>query len=759
MSALLTAAAAALTACPAADTASAAVEGRIRDVTAGAAVAHAVVEVRSRGATRRRTRADDTGRYRLEGLSPGWLTIVARHQGYRSSRVRVRVGPGQCLAVNFRLELDPVRLPTLRVSGLPAERRVEAPEAGHEVDLASVLGPGAPAMEALRSTPLGGAGLGAAVRRSVRPRPADPSVLYVRGTTAPLEQVLLDGAPVQTPFHLSGLLASRPPGVIGRSRLRGGGARPRFGGGLLYTLDLETRAPSDGSTRHGGSVDRLGAAARASGPAGPVDYLASLRTLHPGRRVGGDRSLEARDYADGLLRLSAGGPEEGLRAAATGFWNRASTPLAGEGGGRESATWGNAAGSIRLGTGRAGTGWRATLAGSRYWTELPTPGSGPAPAVSAEVDEQRGVLRYVERDGRLEWSAGAAARRTGQRLLIRGDLLASSDGERGEAHRLGAFASARWHASERLSLRAGFRADHFSTDGSVRPAPRAAASLRLSPETTLRLSAGRVHQLMAGWETRRTSPDGSADAEVEARTTPGPPSPQVAGASRLRLELEHEDRDGLRLGAAGHFRHLEGIAATALFDTIPARGQTRRGFEPMEVEPTPGGAYSSGLDVWGGWSGENVRVWANWALTWLWGAPDAEGVSSRFAARQVLSGGAEAELPGGFRARGSLSGSWGLPMTPLPVTRPDAAGVPSASTHGPERGDGRAPYVRMDLRLERSFTASLFGTELRLAPYAELINALDRENALFHRLPAAGGGLQAVNPVPMLPVIGIEWSG
>lgn len=755
MSALLTAAAAALAACPAADSASAAVEGRIRDVTAGAAVAHAVVEVRSGGATRRRTRADGTGRYRLEGLSPGWLTIAARHQGYRSARVRVRVGPGQCLDVNFRLELDPVRLPTLHVPGLPAERRVEAPEAGGAVDLASVLGPGTPAMEALRSTPLGGAGLGAAVRRSVRPRPADPSVLYVRGTTAPLEQVLLDGAPVQTPFHLSGLLASRPPGVIGRSRLRGGGPRPRFGGGLLYTLDLETRAPPGGSTRHGGFVDRLGAAARASGPAGPVDYLASVRTLHPGRRVGGNRSLEARDYADGLLRLSAGDPEEGLRAAATGFWNRASTPLAGESGGRESAEWGNAAGSIRLGTGRAGSGWRATLAGSRYWTELPTPGAGLAREVSAEVDEQRGVLRYVGREGRLEWSAGAAARRTGQRLRIRGDLVASSDGERGAAHRLGAFASARWHASERLSLRAGLRADHFSTDGSVRPAPRAAASLRLSPETTLRLSAGRVHQLMAGWETRRASADGGGDA----RATPGAPSPRVAGASRLRLELEHEDRDGLRLGAAGHFRHLEGIAATALFDTIPAGGGPRRGFEPMETEASPGGAYSSGLDVWGGWSGRGVRVWANWALTWLWGVPDEEGVSSRFAARQVLSGGAEAELPGGFRARGSLSGSWGLPMTPLPVTRPDGPGTAGLPGDRPESGDGRAPYVRLDLRLERSFTTGLFGAELRLAPYAELINALDRENALFHRLPAAGGGLQAVNPVPMLPVIGVEWSG
>lgn len=754
MSGLLTAAAVVLVACPAADSASATVAGQVRDATALAGVVHAVVEVRSSGTLRRRARTDGTGQYRIEGLPAGWLTIAVRRQGYRNSRVRVRVGPGQCLDVDFRVELDPVRLPTLRVSGLPAEHRVQSAETGGRVDLAEMVGPGSPAMEALRSTPLGGAGLGAAVRRSVRPRPADPSVLYVRGTTAPLEQVLLDGAPVQTPFHLSGLLSARPTGVIGHSRLRGGGPHARLGGGLLYTLDLETRAPSGGTTRHDGFVDRLGAAARASGPAGPVDYLASVRTLHPGRRLGGSPSLETRGYADGLLRLSAGDSAAGFRASATGFWNRATTPLAGEGGGRENAAWGNAAGSLRLGTGRNGSGWRATVAGSRYWTELPISGTDAAHGVTADVDEQRGVLRYVEGDGELEWSAGAAARRTGQRLRLRGDLLASADGERGEAHRLGAFASARWHTSERLSLRAGLRTDYFSSDGSVRLAPRAGASLRLSPETDLRLSAGRVHQLMAGWETRRVAADGAAGVK-----TAGSPSPQVAGASRLRLEIEHTDRDGLRLGAAGHFRRLEGIAATALFDTIRAAPDRRGGFQPMEMAPSSGGAHSSGLDVWGGWSGRDVRVWANWALTWLWGVPDEEGVSRRFAARQVLSGGVEAELPGGFRARGSLSGSWGLPMTPLPVTRPDAPGAPGPSSRGPTPGDDGAPYVRLDLRLERSFTANVFGIRLRLAPYAELINALDRENALFHRLPAAGGELQAVNPVPMVLVVGIEWSG
>lgn len=751
MSAVLAAAALLLT-CPPADSGSAAVEGRVLDATARAPVAHAAVEVRGEDALRR-ARTDRGGTYRVRGLPAGWLTVTVRRQGYRTSSVRVRVERGQCMAVDFTVELDPVEMPVLRVGGLPSRRRVGGEGRDDVGELATAIGPGVPAMEALRSTPLGGAGVGRAVRRSVRPQPADPSVLYLRGTTAPLKQIILDGAPVQTPFHLSGLLSSRPPGVVDSSTLRSGGPSPRFGGGLLYTLDLRTRSPGDRESRHGGSADLLGATGRASGPLGAGSYLASVRTLHPGRRIQGGRSLEGRRYSDGLLRVTAGG-EEGLRVSATGFRNRASTPLAADGSEEEAAVWGNAAGSLRLATGSRAAGWRATVAASRYRTELPLTDAG-AEAVEAGVDAERGVVRYEDRRGGLEWSAGVAVRRTSQRLRPVGGDPSTLGGERGTAHRLGGFVGARWHLSDRLSTRTGLRTEYFSADESVRPAPRVAATLRLSPETTLRLSAGRVHQLMAGWSGEGAAVPGPADVGAAARA----PFPRVAGASRLELELEHADRGGLRLGAEAHFRRLDGVSAAALIDTIgPAAAGA---FEPMALETDAGGLYSSGLDAWGGWRGPDLRVWANYSLTWLWGAPGGSGVSSRFAARQVLSGGADVALPAGFGARGTLSGSWGLPMTPLPVTRPDGAGGPAAagSEPGRPREGGPSPYVRLDLRVERSFSTGLFGTRLQLAPYAKLINALDRDDALFHRLPAAGGGLQAVNPVPVLPVVGIEWSG
>lgn len=759
MSALLAAAVLTLP-CASPDTGTAELRGRVRDATARAAVVHAVVEVRAGDGTVRRARTGRDGAYRVRSLPAGWLTVTVRHQGYRESRVRVRVSRGQCLDVDFAVELDPVELPTLQVAGLPAAGRVEAPEVGGGDRLSAAVGPGAPQLEALRSTPLGGSGLGRAVRRSIRQQPADPSVLYLRGTTAPFKQILLDGAPVQTPFHLAGLLAAHPRGVIGSSRLRSGGPSPRFGGGLLYTLDLETRPPAE-ETVVSGSLDLLGASARASGPLAGGSYLASGRTLHPGRDLGRGRSLEGRRYADGLVRLSAG-EEGGLRGSITGFWNRSSTPLAADGEAPMETEWGNRAGSVRLATGTGAVGWRATLAGSRYRSELPLRDAAPD-RVTAVVDEQRLVLRRRDRRGEVEWEAGGAMRRKAQTLAFAGGAPAGIGDGTGAALRVGGFASARWHASEAVSLRGGLRTDYFSHDGTVRAAPRAAATLRVGPETSVRLSAGRVHQLLAGWsraEEPGTSP-ASPDSASPASPAAGPPEPRVAGASRLELRLEHRSEDGLRLGTEGHFRLLEGVSPTALFDTVGV--DSAGAFRPMEADRGRAGVFSSGLELWGSWRHEGLRLWANYALTWLWGAPGASGVSRRFAGRQVLSGGGEVVLPAGFRARASLSGSWGLPMTPLPVTGTDALSVDDptvASTSGAggrAAGRGSSPYLRLDARVERDFTTSLFGGRARLTPYAELINALDRENSLFHRVPAAGGGLQPVNPVPMLPVVGISF--
>ena len=756
MSAVL-AAAALLVPCTAADSGTAEIRGRVRDATAREAVARAVVEVRGDG-TLRRTRTDRSGRYRIRGLPAGWLAVSVRHQGYRESRVRVRVSAGQCLDVDFTVELDPVRMPALRVEGLPAGQKVEAPEVGGGEPLAGAVGPGAPALEALRATPLGGSGLGAAVRRTIRPEPADPSVLYLRGTTAPFKQVLLDGAPVQTPFHLAGLLASHPRGVLGSSQLRSGGPSPRFGSGLLYTLDLRTRAPSD-ETRASGSVDLLGASARASGPLGGGAYLASGRTLHPGRELGGGRSLETRRYSDGLVRLSTGG-KRGLRGSVTGFWNRASTPLAAEEGDPMEAVWGNAAGSVRLRTGSRTEGWRATLAASRYRSELPlrdSTGTEAGQEVSASVGEQRVVIRRRHGRDDLRWNVGAAFRRKGQRLGVPAGAASGVGPGSGAARRIGGFASARWHLSSEVSLRGGLRTDHFSPDGSVRVAPRAAAILRVGPETSVRLSAGRVHQLLAGW--RRV--DGAVD-DVSGGPVSPVPEPRVAGADRLELRLEHRGGHGLRLGGEGHFRRIEGVSATALFDTV--RVDSVGVFQPMDETSSAGGVYSSGLELWGSWRGPDLGLWANYSLSWLWGSPDASGVSRRFAARQVLSGGGEASLPAGFRVRASLAGSWGLPMTPLPVTGGESgpASLPQSTSNGAEdpggvEPRGSSPYLRLDARIERGFEATLFGTRTRVAPYARLINALDRENSLFHRVPAAGGGLQPVNPVPMLPVVGVSF--
>ena len=116
----------------------------------------------------------------------------------------------------------------------------------------------------------GGRGAAAAAARDGGNDPADPrDVLLMRGSTTDLKLVLLDGAPVYTPFHLGGLLPSFDPTTIGRRGAARGRRARRATTAASRTSSTCARARR-GATRSAAAaaLDLMSAQASLEGPLG-----------------------------------------------------------------------------------------------------------------------------------------------------------------------------------------------------------------------------------------------------------------------------------------------------------------------------------------------------------------------------------------------------------------------------------------------------------------------------------------------------------
>ena len=149
----------------------------------------------------------------------------------------------------------------------------------------------------------------------------------MRGSTTDLKLVLLDGAPVYTPFHLGGLLPSFDATTMGGAVLHVGGAPARYDGGLSYILDLRTRRPRRDRLHGGGALDLMSGQASIEGPLGErAGLLLAGRALHDAAALVWGSAGSPYGYADALLRFDAE-PAAGHRLGVTAFANHESVFL------------------------------------------------------------------------------------------------------------------------------------------------------------------------------------------------------------------------------------------------------------------------------------------------------------------------------------------------------------------------------------------------------------------------------------------------
>lgn len=745
------------------------VQGRIfgRQGSAVSPLPNAVVDVTS-GRHRLTVTADRSGRYAVAGLAPGRWRIRAIHVGYHEMAAEVRVPAGGAVSLDMELRWEPVALAPLVVRA----QGVAPLAAGRQATPAEV---GEVALRALEATSgMVEGGLAQVVRALPGQDPADPTdVLLMRGSATDLKLVLLDGAPIYTPFHMAGLVESFDPAALGGASLFLGGAPARFDGGLSYILDLRARTPRQDRIAGTAALDLLTGRALVEGPLTPsTGFMLGTRAIH---NLGAP--ILAPDpspygYGDLLARLewTGGG---GSSAFLTGFWNRESVSLdllpdpvlspateAGDGafsflGGspaEDGARWGNQAlaAGLRADLGRASGELR--VAASRYDARLPVGDTLPLFArgrsdrfrVTADISAPwgEGSIRVGASLDRLASTyAAVSLDSTTAPVPTRVDL----DGLTG-----GAYVEGSRSLAPSLSLRGGLRLDRFRGDSGLRMAPRLSLTWMLTDDAALTLAGGRYHQYsnMASDDMERTL-DG-ASPEAPGSGSARPLTLGVGSANHLVVSLDQILRPGLRLGLEGFVKEFGGISGSA--------GPNLN---------------ASGVDLRVAREGERTAGWLGYTLTWFW-APEGivETGATLFSGRHLLSAGLSATVTERTGLRFRASFGEGLPYTSVPVFSSDGAVAPesAAATNLASRGDqvlNSAPeltagpdegFLRLEVELYGRWTPTVSGRTMELRPYLRVLNALNRRDALFYHFdPWRNQGPEPLAALPVLPLLGLEW--
>lgn len=740
------------------------VKGFVRDAGSGEGIVGAEVVLLGSG---RSAITSEDGRYTITDVPGGDRRISARRLGFAPLEVDLSVPPSGVVSVDFHLRVEAFQLPPVGATVAALERPPVARVVVHEIDHV----PTGVAVHELDTSPgVAELGIGAGARALLGPDPPAPdNVLYVRGAGASLDLVLLDGAPVQAPFHLGGLVnPGLPPSIVRADRLQGG-VTARYDGGLSDVLLLDSRPGAEGVDASV-FVDMLTAGGTyESADEGVGAVFASYRNLHGSWGDGLLQSGFPQRYADALVRgdLYASGGSDTL--SVTVFQNEESVRI-GDGPSDETPKWGNTAGSVRY---RTGTSLgRLELGGAlgSFDARLPVGTVEPLIATGA-TRRARAWADFENRIGETRIGYGVQGERLGLRTQFRES--SGTDTQVRLRQRADAGSAAIWIEGRRevladVDVAAGMRANLFTDDLGRSLSPRLNAGWQVSDDLRLSGSYGRFHQLVVTVDTDLplestivTTADGRILGSVLSRVA-------AARSSHLVFGVTHAPKRGSVVRLEVFWKSSVGVPEFG-------NGSLRNaGIDVLASRP-----IAPGFTAWGAYT-----------LGWAWADyPDAP-TQAVYAGRHFLRGGVTLDVPGEIRLDADLSMGHGLEFGAVPrseraaVTPDDVSGESGAgdaasatvagvapvpgrvlSSQGPLGPGGpiftRAPegsYMRLNVQATAEIEVRILGRDQRLLPYFRIVNALDRRDALFfHYDSDVSDEPRAIGSVPILPVVGLEW--
>ncbi len=718
----------------------------------------ALIEVSNSSGITHGAQADSTGAYSVSGLTGGRWTIRAIHAGYEDFTTVVQVPNSGSVLINLNLRSAPIGMGTIFVHG----ESTQGSAAADSLSQLRVSGVGELGVRSLED----GGGLADLLPAdgllgSVPQDPADDDdVLLLRGSSSDLKLVLLDGAPVYSPFHVGGLLDPFNPGILGGSSVYIGGAPARYDGGLSYIMDVRTRKPDTTKFRSSGSLDLISAHAVVEGGLGDdTSILAGGRALH-----GFDKEVLNRDdtpvgYRDALVRFNTV-IGNGADLSSTFFWNRESVslglPSSNTSPVREvgDAEWGNEALSASYHAESNDVSTDVTGAVTRYQAVLPGEDTGS--------DLARGETRRA----RISWDVDRpflGGGRLGYGTVL--DRISVAYETRigdeevtvpvsAAAVVMGGYAEGSWQVGQVVSIRTGLRFDHFTEVSETRVSPRATLVMLLTESTRLTMATGKYSQYSRALEERAGTGTGSDG--------PGEPSPlevpllPVASATHLVVSLNQGLTGGLSLAVRSFRKSFKG--------TSGAEGDRFR---------------NSGFEVGLHQTGRRVSGWVDYSVSWFWSQGGDEPRGRSFPNRHLLNAGLSGRWPemGGLDV-GFAFGS-GLPFTAIPFGSETTVDVPGGSgplSQAAPDGGARltagqmasmsAPgnelretvsFFRIDARIYGMLKSSLRGRNFELRPYVKVLNALDDRDALFYLAQFSEDRARPLAELSFLPIVGLEW--
>jgi len=463
------------------------VEGTIID-EAGAPIAGATILLGDQTAV-----TDDAGAFVVTGR--GMITVIV--EGFASRTVPAKTG------MVVRLE---------RATGEVIEVTGKAPEESKPLaytmsakDISTTPGAMNDALRAITILPAASRipfSFGGVVLRGMSPRDSS---------------VFIDGVEIPIAFHFGGISGVFPTQVLDEMRVVPSGFDVSLGRTQGGVVELTTRTPRGDKYRLGGEVSLLHSQATAEGPTpGKGAFLFSLRRsyfdLFVRPLVSASDPLPS--YTDGQLRAVWGEPAKRGQIAAyvIGSLDRIANS---EDAANSNDPYSDGHIAANLGFVRAGAIYKRKIKKSLF-TVAPSLGTNILTLYTKDYDEgdpKPNILdvsrRWYQFGGRGEWLRDDPGGFVRAGIDVSGGYLGRvaqySDEDVGEDIPLprntvlwtdaALFVEARRHwYGDKLSLRPGLRLDRFGLGEQWALDPRLNAHATLSPNTTLRASAGRFHQ-------------------------------------------------------------------------------------------------------------------------------------------------------------------------------------------------------------------------------------------------------------------------
>ena len=243
--------------------------GFITDESSGEALIGANVYL---AGTDRGTATNHDGYFVISEIPSGNYTVVVSYLGYNTLKKSVSLKNDVDLAFSVTLEITPIEMSLIEVTGEEVDRRVNIQISRNTLN-----------MRQLKNVPqLGEADLFRSLQSlpGVLTESEFSTGLIIRGGNSDQNLILLDGITVYNPSHVGGFFSNFIVDAIKEADLLKGGFNAEYGGRLSAVLNVRSREGNRNKFNGKGSVSLLSAQTTMEGPIGKGAWLMSGRRTY-----------------------------------------------------------------------------------------------------------------------------------------------------------------------------------------------------------------------------------------------------------------------------------------------------------------------------------------------------------------------------------------------------------------------------------------------------------------------------------------------